>query len=318
LSSFRQKNKDNNDVLVGLDSPDDGGVIQLPNGSKIVQTVDFFTPILDDPYDWGRVAATNALSDVYAMGGQPISALQLVSWPRDEIGFDILSKVIEGGADVMASASCSVIGGHSIEDKEPKYGFAVTGIINDKIYTKSNVQIGDKLYLSKPIGSGIISSAIKKGIASDSVIQEVTEIMTELNDKALELAKKLNTNAITDITGFGLLGHLSEMIKDESISAEIFSEKVPVLDSAQEYFENGIFSSGSQRNYDSIFSDLSFEKELIDRAKLFSDAQTSGGLLMSVPDNGLNQIEEFSKDFNTKVWEIGRITSRYNGKINII
>jgi selenide,water dikinase len=318
LSSFRQKNKDNNDVLVGLDSPDDGGVIQLPNGSKIVQTVDFFTPILDDPYDWGRVAATNALSDIYAMGGQPISALQLVSWPRDEIGFDILSKVIEGGADVMASASCSVIGGHSIEDKEPKYGFAVTGIINDKIYTKSNVQIGDKLYLSKPIGSGIISSAIKKGIASDSVIQEVTEIMTELNDRALELAKQLDANAITDITGFGLLGHLSEMIKDDSISAEIFSEKVPVLDSAQEYFENGIFSSGSQRNYDSISSDLSFEKELLDTVKLFSDAQTSGGLLMSVPDSGLNEIEEFSKNYNIKVWEIGRITSRYNGKINII
>ncbi len=318
MSSFRQKNKDNNDVLVGLDSPDDGGVIQLPNGSKIVQTVDFFTPILDDPYDWGRVAATNALSDIYAMGGQPISALQLVSWPRDEIGFDILSKVIEGGADVMASASCSVIGGHSIEDKEPKYGFAVTGIINDKIYTKSNVQIGDKLYLSKPIGSGIISSAIKKGIASDSVIQEVTEIMTELNDRALELAKQLDANAITDITGFGLLGHLSEMIKDDSISAEIFSEKVPVLDSAQEYFENGIFSSGSQRNYDSISSDLSFEKELLDTVKLFSDAQTSGGLLMSVPDSGLNEIEEFSKNYNIKVWEIGRITSRYNGKINII
>ena len=318
MSSFRQKNKDNNDVLVGLDSPDDGGVIQLPNGTKIVQTVDFFTPILDDPYDWGRVAATNALSDIYAMGGQPISALQLVSWPRDEIGFDILSKVIEGGADVMASASCSVIGGHSIEDKEPKYGFAVTGIINDKIYTKSNLQIGDKLYLSKPIGSGIISSAIKKGIASDSVIQEVTEIMTELNDRALELAKQLDANAITDITGFGLLGHLSEMIKDDSISAEIFSEKVPVLDSAQEYFENGIFSSGSQRNYDSISSDLSFEKELLDTVKLFSDAQTSGGLLMSVPDSGLNEIEEFSKNYNIKVWEIGRITSRYNGKINII
>ena len=318
MSSFRQKNKDNKDVLIGLDSPDDGGVIQLPNGSKIVQTVDFFTPILDDPYDWGRVAATNALSDIYAMGGHPISALQLVSWPRDEIGFDILSKVIEGGADVMASASCNVIGGHSIEDKEPKYGFAVTGIIDDKIYTKSNVQIGDKLYLSKPIGSGIISSAIKKGIASDLVIEEVTEIMTELNDRALEFAKKLNANAITDITGFGLLGHLSEMIKEDSISAEIFSEKVPVLDSAREYFENGIFSSGSQRNYDSISSDLGFEKELIDKVKLFSDAQTSGGLLMSVPDSGLNEIEEFSKKYNIKVWEIGRITSRYNGKINII
>ena len=256
MSSFRQKNKDNKDVLIGLDSPDDGGVIQLPNGSKIVQTVDFFTPILDDPYDWGRVAATNALSDIYAMGGQPISALQLVSWPRDKIGFDTLSKVIEGGADVMASASCSIIGGHSIEDKEPKYGCAVTGIINDEIFTKSNIKIGDKLYLSKPVGSGIISTAIKKGIATDSVIKEVAEIMTELNDRALEFAKKIHANAITDITGFGLLGHMSEMIRDDSISAEIFSYRVPVLDSAQEFFENGIFSSGSQRNYESISSDL--------------------------------------------------------------
>ena len=318
MSSFRQKNRDNKDVLIGLDSPDDGGVVQLPNGSKIVQTVDFFTPILDDPYDWGRVAATNALSDIYAMGGQPISALQLVSWPRDKIGFDILSKVIEGGADVMASASCSIIGGHSIEDKEPKYGFAVTGIINDEIFTKSNVKIGDKLYLSKPIGSGIISTAIKKGIAPDSVIKEVADIMTELNDKALEFAKKIHANAITDVTGFGLLGHMSEMIRDDSISAEIFSDRVPVLDSAQEFFENGIFSSGSLRNYESISSDLGFEKDMLDRVKIFSDAQTSGGLLISAPSKDTSEIDTLVKDLNIKIWEIGRITSRYNGKINII
>ena len=318
MSSFRQKNKDNKEVLIGLDSPDDGGVVQLPNGSKIVQTVDFFTPILDDPYDWGRVAATNALSDIYAMGGQPISALQLVSWPRDEIGFDILSKVIEGGADVMASASCSIIGGHSIEDKEPKYGFAVTGIINDEIFTKSNVKIGDKLYLSKPIGSGIISTAIKKGIAPDSVIKEVADIMTELNDRALEFAKKIQANAITDVTGFGLLGHMSEMIRDDSISAEIFSDRVPVLDSAQEFFENGIFSSGSLRNYESISSDLGFEKDMLDIVKIFSDAQTSGGLLISAPSKDTSEIDTLVKDLNIKIWEIGRITSRYNGKINII
>ena len=318
MSSFRQKNKDNKEVLIGLDSPDDGGVVQLPNGSKIVQTVDFFTPILDDPYDWGRVAATNALSDIYAMGGQPISALQLVSWPRDEIGFDILSKVIEGGADVMASASCSIIGGHSIEDKEPKYGFAVTGIINDEIFTKSNVKIGDKLYLSKPIGSGIISTAIKKGIAPDSVIKEVADIMTELNDRALEFAKKIQANAITDVTGFGLLGHMSEMIRDDSISAEIFSDRVPVLDSAQEFFENGIFSSGSLRNFESISSDLGFEEDMLDRVKIFSDAQTSGGLLISAPSKDTSEIDTLVKDLNIKIWEIGRITSRYNGKINII
>ena len=269
--------------MVGFQGADDAAAVQINNGKLLVQTVDFFTPVVDSPYDFGQIAAANSLSDIYAMGGQPISALQLVSWPRDKIGFDTLSKVIEGGADVMASASCSIIGGHSIEDKEPKYGFAVTGIINDEIFTKSNVKIGDKLYLSKPIGSGIISTAIKKGIATDSVIKEVADIMTELNDRALEFAKKIHANAITDITGFGLLGHMSEMIRDDSISAEIFSYRVPVLDSAQEFFENGIFSSGSQRNYESISSDLRFEKDVLDKVKIFSDAQTSGGLLISAP-----------------------------------
>lgn len=161
---------------------------------KIVQTVDFFTPILDNPYDWGRVAATNALSDIYAMGGSPISSLQLVSWPREDIGFDVLSDVIKGGADVMKSANCNIVGGHSIDDKEPKYGFAVTGIVNEKIYTKTNIKNGDKLYLTKPLGSGIIATAIKKGVADEEAINEVTNVMTTLNDAGLEVAKHLNAN----------------------------------------------------------------------------------------------------------------------------
>ena len=231
LTHFRQQNNSNtSQILVGLDSPDDGGVIDIGNGIRIVQTVDFFTPILDNPFDWGRVAAANALSDIYAMGGTPISSLQLVSWPREDLSFEILSEVIKGGLETMQSAGCNIIGGHSIDDKEPKYGFAVTGIINDVIYKKRNLQVGDKLFLTKPLGSGIISSAIKKNIASEKAISEVTEVMTTLNDKALEAAKELNANAITDVTGFGLLGHLIEMIGDSEVTVNIYLDNVPVIE----------------------------------------------------------------------------------------
>ena len=247
---------------------------------KIVQTVDFFTPILDNPYDWGRVAATNALSDIYAMGGAPISSLQLVSWPREDIGFDVLSDVIKGGADVMKSANCNIVGGHSIDDKEPKYGFAVTGIVNEKIYTKTNIKNGDKLYLTKPLGSGIIATAIKKGIADEEAINEVTNVMTTLNDAGLEVAKHLNANAITDVTGFGLLGHLSEMLTDEKLSANLVFDKVPIIEFAKNYFHGGIYPSGSQRNFDSVKDFISFENQ--DEALLLADAQTSGGLLLSL------------------------------------
>ena len=226
--------------MVGLDSPDDGGVIDIGNGIRVVQTVDFFTPILDNPFDWGKVAAANALSDIYAMGGTPISSLQLVSWPREDLSFEILSEVLKGGLEIMQSAGCNIIGGHSIDDKEPKYGFAVTGIINDAIYKKRNLQVGDKLFLTKPLGSGIISSAIKKNIASEKAISEVTEVMTTLNDKALEAAKELNANAITDVTGFGLLGHLIEMIGDSEVTVNIYLDNVPVIEHAKEYLNNGV------------------------------------------------------------------------------
>ena len=175
-------------LLVGLNNPDDGGVIQVGD-QKIIQTVDFFTPILDNPYDWGRVAAANALSDVYAMGGEPISALQLVCWPRSEISFGILSEVIKGGLDTMQKANCTVIGGHSIDDKEPKYGFSITGVIKDKIFKNNEIKDGDRLFLTKPIGTGIITTAIKRGIASDESIKIVTDIMTELNKKSLNFSK---------------------------------------------------------------------------------------------------------------------------------
>ena len=304
--------------MVGLDSPDDGGVIDIGNGIRVVQTVDFFTPILDNPFDWGKVAAANALSDIYAMGGTPISSLQLVSWPREDLSFEILSEVLKGGLEIMQSAGCNIIGGHSIDDKEPKYGFAVTGIINDAIYKKRNLQVGDKLFLTKPLGSGIISSAIKKNIASEKAISEVTEVMTTLNDKALEAAKELNANAITDVTGFGLLGHLIEMIGDSEVTVNIYLDNVPVIEHAKEYFNNGVYPSGSKRNFDSAKENIIYSDDQESFVKILSDAQTSGGLLISAPNNNSINLDDISDRLGINIWEIGDIVSRYKNKVNII
>ena len=304
--------------MVGLDSPDDGGVIDIGNGIRVVQTVDFFTPILDNPFDWGKVAAANALSDIYAMGGTPISSLQLVSWPREDLSFEILSEVLKGGLEIMQSAGCNIIGGHSIDDKEPKYGFAVTGIINDAIYKKRNLQVGDKLFLTKPLGSGIISSAIKKNIASEKAISEVTEVMTTLNDKALEAAKELNANAITDVTGFGLLGHLIEMIGDSEVTVNIYLDNVPVIEHAKEYFNNGVYPSGSKRNFDSAKENIIYNDDQESFVKILSDAQTSGGLLISAPNDNSIDLDDISDRLGLNIWEIGDIVSRYKNKVNII
>ena len=304
--------------MVGLDSPDDGGVIDIGNGIRVVQTVDFFTPILDNPFDWGKVAAANALSDIYAMGGTPISSLQLVSWPREDLSFEILSEVLKGGLEIMQSAGCNIIGGHSIDDKEPKYGFAVTGIINDVIYKKRNLQVGDKLFLTKPLGSGIISSAIKKNIASEKAVSEVTEVMTTLNDKALEAARELNANAITDVTGFGLLGHLIEMIGDSDVTVNIYLDNVPVIEHAKEYFNNGVYPSGSKRNFDSAKENIIYSDNQESFVKILSDAQTSGGLLISAPNDNSINLDDISDRLGINIWEIGDIVSRYKNKVNII
>ncbi len=304
------------DLIVGLDSPDDGGVISV-GGTKIIQTVDFFTPILDTPYDWGRAAAANALSDIYAMGGEPLSALQLVCWPREDISFDILAEVIKGGLDVMAEAGCTVIGGHSIDDREPKYGFSVTGVAKETLFLNNSISDKDKLYITKPLGTGIIATAIKKDIASDEEILEATNTMVLLNKDGLEFAKDNNANALTDITGFGLLGHLTEMIKGTKLSAEINSDNVPVIKGVKELLEKGIYPSGSQRNFASVEDKLIYKVE-DEKIKIFCDAQTSGGLLISLPSEVTIDPKEVKETYGINIWEIGQITAQYNEKINII
>ena len=217
----------------------------------------------------------------------------------------------------MGEAGCTVIGGHSIDDKEPKYGFSVTGIIKDNPLLNNSISDKDSLYITKPLGIGIIATAIKKDIASEEEILEATNTMVGLNKEALRFAKDHNANALTDITGFGLLGHLSEMIRDTKLSAEINSEKIPVINGVKELLGKDIYPSGSQRNFASVKDKLIYKIE-DDKIKLFCDAQTSGGLLISLPSNSAINPKEVKQTYGIDIWEIGEINTKYNEKINII
>lgn len=268
-------------VLMGLDTPDDAGVYRLAPGIAMVQTVDFFTPIVDDPYDWGRIAATNALSDVYAMGGRPVTALNLVGWPR-ALDFAILGRVLEGGGSVCEEAGVTIIGGHSIDDPEPKYGLAVTGIVDpDHLVASRGARPGDDLVLTKPLGMGIISSGIKEGQTSPATAAEAIRVMTTLNRGAAEAMTEVGVSAATDVTGFGLVGHLLEMLGDE-LGAEIDFDSIPVLLEAIELVRVGVLPGGSKRNRDAMGERVTTGDLDDARRALLFDAQTSGGLLIAV------------------------------------
>jgi selenide,water dikinase len=318
LSQFKNhKALAGSNVSVGLNNPDDAGVV-VASDKNLIQSVDFFTPVLDNPYDWGRVSAANALSDIYAMGGEPLSALQLVCWPRDHLSFEILGDVIRGGLDVMEEAKCSVIGGHSIDDNEPKYGFSVTGTANEKIFLNNTIKKGDKLFLSKPLGTGIISTAIKKDLTDSKVVNEATKVMASLNNTASEFAHNHNAHAVTDITGFGLFGHLSEMLKSTNLGAIINSKNIPAINGAKELLEKGLFSSGSQRNFEHVSASIIDNTEDTNLIKLCCDAQTSGGLLVAIPEKEDVNIQVIKETMGLNLWEIGQISDQYIEKINII
>jgi selenide,water dikinase len=274
------------DLLVGLDTSDDAAVFVAPGGTALVQTVDFFTPVVDDPHDWGRIAAANALSDVYAMGGIPMTALQLVGWPRDTLPFDLLEEVIAGGASVMEEAGCTIVGGHSIDDPEPKYGFAVTGTVEpDRLVTNAGSQPGDLLVLTKPLGTGIIATAIKKGEVSDEVRRAAVEVMTRLNEGAARAMTSVGVSAATDVTGFGLLGHLAEMTNAAGVGAEVEAGAVPLIDGVIELAGRGHLPGGSKRNMKALASTVDYGNVGSPLREILTDAQTSGGLLISVhPD----------------------------------
>ena len=256
------------------------------DGDKfIVQSVDFFTPIVDDPYQFGQIAAANALSDIYAMGAKPLFALNIVGFPIDELSKDILSAILKGGSDKAEEAGIPIVGGHSIDDKEPKYGLVVSGEVQkSKLIKNSEAKKGDILVLTKPLGSGIISTAIKNGEASEEMINEAINCMKTLNSFAGELMHEFSVNASTDITGFGLLGHLYELCKASKVSAKIKFDSIPFLNGISTLASNGNISGGTKRNLEYISDFVDFSKQLNNTEKLMlSDAQTSGGLLVALP-----------------------------------
>jgi selenide,water dikinase len=278
------------DLLVGTETGDDAGVYLLAPDLGLVQTVDFFTPVVDDAYDWGRIAAANALSDVYAMGGTPLTALQLLAWPREDLSLSLASDVARGGADVMALAECTIVGGHSIDDSEPKYGFAVTGTVHpDRVLTNVGAQSGDVLVLTKPVGTGIISTAIKKGTCPDHVRETAIEVMAELNAHAGLVASEVGASAATDVTGFGLLGHLAEMLVG-GIGARIEATSVPVIDGTENLLDAGSYPGGSERNLESVRERLAGGD--VRTRRILADAQTSGGLLIAVASDRLPDLLE--------------------------
>jgi len=265
-------------LLVGLDDGDDAAVLRIADDRAVISTADFFTPVVDDAYDWGRIAAANALSDVYAMGGTPIVAINLLGWPRDVLPFELAAEVLRGGLDVTRLAACPVAGGHSVDDLEPKYGMAVTGIGNpDRLLRNDAAVAGTPLTLTKPLGIGVLNSRHK---STGEVFPEAIATMTTLNRKAATAAVDAGARAATDVTGFGLLGHLHKMARASNVTAVVSATDVPYLGGAREALRDGYVSGGTRRNLDwvrpSLKSDLD-ESELL----LLADAQTSGGLLVA-------------------------------------
>jgi selenide, water dikinase len=273
------------ELLVGSATGDDAAVWRVSDELALVQTVDFFTPVVDDPYDFGRIAAANALSDVYAMGGRPLTALNLVAWPLDQLGPDALAQVLRGGIDVVRSAGAEVVGGHSIDDPEPKYGLAVTGAVHpDRVVTNAGGRAGDALVLTKPLGGGAVVTARKRGGADDALLAHAVEVMAALNAEASVAAVAAGASAMTDVTGFGLLGHLHALARESGVAAEVDAAAVPALDGVDALLaDDAAVSGGSRRNREYVEGFTTFADGVEPwRARLVCDATTSGGLLVAV------------------------------------
>lgn len=273
-------------VIVGRDGSDDAAVYKLSDDLAIVQTVDYFTPIVDDPFDFGTIAAANALSDVYAMGGRPIIALNISGFPTGgPLPLSVLGEILRGGARKAAEAGVSIVGGHTIDDREPKYGLCVTGLIHpEKVVKNSGARVGDDIVMTKPLGIGIITTGIKRKLVSPSTVREVVDVMAALNKAASEAMMEVGVNACTDVTGFGLLGHLREVTLSSGVGARLRFDLIPVLQATWDLVKLGSIPGGAGRNYDFISEATIFDPKLTQEQRtVLYDPQTSGGLLIFVP-----------------------------------
>jgi selenide,water dikinase len=301
-------------LLVGNDKRDDAAVLDLGNGTALIATTDFFMPIVDDPYDFGRIASANAISDVYAMGGTPVLAIAILGWPLDKIPAEVAQKVLEGSRAVCAEAGISLAGGHSIDCPEPVFGLAVNGIVNiAQLKQNSTATASCRLYLTKALGVGILSTAQKKGLLKPADAQIALNSMTTLNKLGEQFSKMASVKAMTDVTGFGLLGHLAEMAEGSGLSAVIEFNKVPVIPSLQYYLDQKCFPGGTTRNWNSYGQKVG---ELTDEKKyILADPQTSGGLLVAVEENGTAVFEQFMKELGQPLQPIGWLKEKDNGPL---
>ena len=293
-----------------MEKADDAAVYKISEDLAIIQTVDFFTPIVDDPYWFGQIAAANALSDIYAMGGVPKTAMNLVGFPLKKMDISILRQVIQGGLDKLKEADVVLVGGHSVEDNEMKYGLSVTGFIHpQKVLTKKNLKSGDRLILTKPLGTGVINTAIKAGVASETIIAKITRMMAALNRDAAEVMKQFSVHACTDITGFGLLGHLAEMVEGSGMALELESRQIPILPEAMDYAAQGMMPGGAFKNKNFRLPMVEFSSEVDPLIQdLLFDPQTSGGLLMCVQ-------REQADDLVNKLIDEGMVDSKNIGEV---
>jgi len=306
-------------VLVDAATRDDAAVFLLSPDRALVSTVDFFTPIVDDPSAWGAIAAANALSDIYAMGATPLFGLNLLGWPREQLPFEVLAKVLEGAADVARKAKCLVLGGHSIDSVEPTFGMAVVGEVHpDRMLTNAGACAGDRLVLTKPLGTGILATALKRDALLETGMTEAVRSMTTLNDGAARAALRVGVSAATDVTGFGLLGHLTNILEASKVAAEIAFDSVPILPHTRNLASRGVIPGGTQRNLAAADRvEWASELTLSDRY-LCVDAQTSGGLLLVVPpEHEAALLAALIEEKTPAAAVIGRIVAGSPGTIRV-
>jgi len=304
-------------LLVGIDTSDDAGVYKLSDDLALVQTVDFFTPIVDDPYSFGQIAAANAISDIYAMGGKPLTALNIVAFPIETLDKSILADILRGAADKLKEAGATLVGGHSIDDKEPKFGLAVTGLVRpDRVKTNAGAKPGNKLILTKPIGVGILTTSIKKDQLSEAEVARVTQVMATLNKTAAEAMSGYDVSGCTDVTGFGLIGHALEMARGSNVGIRLHSRDVPVLPRARELAESGFVPGGTKRNYEHVQPHVDFPASMsqVDRWVL-CDAVTSGGLLIAVAEQDAEPLLRQLRQSGVEASLIGETMAEPAGRI---
>ncbi|ETP67179.1 segregation protein B [Planococcus glaciei CHR43] len=307
-------------MLVGLDTADDAGVYKISDEVALVQTLDFFTPIVDDPYMFGQIGAANSLSDVYAMGGKPLTVMNIVAFPINTLDKSILADILAGASDKVKESGATLVGGHSIDDKEPKFGLSVTGTIHpDRIRSNAGARPGDRLILTKPIGVGILTTAIKQGILEEDDLNEVMNVMATLNKAAAEAMDSYTVNACTDITGFGLLGHTMEIAKGGNVGVTISNKDVPVLSKAKELAEKHIIPGGTYKNHSWLAADIDYDGSISKLDQLIlCDAVTSGGLLISLPAEEAEALQRDLQERNVQSSIIGEVTSENAGRIHVI